>query len=94
MQKARDRARLDLLHATSTKRDKYKGDYTKQAREVKRVALELNLDCPLCGLPLATGGNLHADHIYPELGSESPLQAVHATCNLKKGNRSPKPQAE
>lgn len=90
MKNAADRARLDILHATSTKRDKYKGDYAKQAREVKRVALELNLDCALCGLPLATGGALHADHIYPELGSDSPLQAVHATCNLRKSNRSPK----
>lgn len=88
---ARARARLELVHNTSTKRDKYKGNYKYQARLVKQQALEQGLNCPLCDLPLASGGPIHADHIYPELGSNSPLQAVHASCNLRKGNRPPTP---
>jgi hypothetical protein len=85
---ANKRARLDTLHAVSDKRDKYKGDYAKRAREVKQYALENNLPCPLCGQSLLTGGGIHADHIDPKLGNDSPLQAVHASCNLKKSNRS------
>lgn len=81
------RRRLDMVHATSDKRDKYKGDYGKRARAVKQFAIENNLDCPLCGNPLAIGGGIHADHIDPALGDLSPLQAVHARCNLAKSNR-------
>ena len=86
---AMTRARLKHLPKRPDKRDKYKGNYTKRAKEVKRIALEQGLPCPLCGLPLTTGGQLHADHIYPELGADSPLQAVHASCNIRKGNKSP-----
>jgi len=87
--KARAIARLNEVHNRSTKRDKYLGDYKRQSKLIKQQALEQGLDCPLCGEPLALGGPIHADHIYPELGSSSPLQAVHARCNLRKGNRSP-----
>lgn len=86
---ARSKARLNHLPKSPNKRDKYQGNYVKRAKEVKRLALEQGLPCPLCGLPLTTGGQLHADHIYPELGIDSPLQAVHAACNLRKGNKSP-----
>lgn len=88
--KAKSANRLNILHSISTKRDKYKGDYAKQAKAIKKAALDSNADCPLCGKPLSIGGSIHADHIYPELGADSPLQAVHASCNLRKGNRSPK----
>lgn len=81
------RRRLDVLHATSDKRDKYKGDYGKRAKAVKQYAIENNLNCPLCGYPLATGGAIHADHVDPTLGDQSPLQAVHGVCNLRKSNR-------
>lgn len=81
--------RLNALHNRSDKRQKYKGDYAQKAKAVKQYALENGLNCPLCGLPLANGGSIHADHIYPAMGSLSPLQAVHARCNLKKGNRPP-----
>lgn len=90
---ARSIARLKHLPKSENKRDKYKGDYSRRAKEVKRIALEQNAPCALCGLPLTTGGQIHADHIYPELGVDSPLQAVHAACNIKKGNRPHTPRS-
>lgn len=81
--------RLNMLHETTDNKAKYGGDYRKRAKEIKRLALEQGLDCPICGKPLALGGQIQADHIYPQLGSDSPLQAVHRACNLRKSYRPP-----
>lgn len=86
---ARSKARLNHLPKSPNKREKYSGTYQQRAKEIKRLALEQGLPCPLCGGPLAIGGQIHADHIYPEMGEASPLQAVHAICNIRKGNKPP-----
>lgn len=83
------RKRLDGLPKRPDKRDKYGGSYKSRAKAVKQYALDNNLPCPLCGQPLTVGGIIHADHVYPAMGQASPLQAVHAKCNLSKGNRPP-----
>ncbi len=87
--KARAIQRLNMLHEVTNNKDKYKGDYRKRAREIKELSLQQKLNCGICHKPLANGEKLHADHIYPQLGSESPLRAVHASCNLRKSYRPP-----
>jgi hypothetical protein len=62
----------------------YGGDYRKRAKLVRENATH----CYLCKKPFQPGEDIQADHLYPELGSSSPLLSVHAICNRQKGNKS------
>jgi hypothetical protein len=43
--------------------------------------------CHLCGGAFVVGDNIEADHLYPELGSASPLAAAHRSCNQSRGDK-------
>ena len=60
----------------------YGGDYHANAKATR----ENSTHCYLCGKAFTTGDTIQADHLYPQLGSDSPLAATHAQCNRTKGN--------
>lgn len=62
------------------------------SREEREALVTMqNNTCPLCGQILYIGDEIHIDHIEPlgigGLDESDNLQAVHRTCNLKKGVR-------
>jgi uncharacterized C2H2 Zn-finger protein len=63
----------------------YGGDYTKRAKQVRATAII----CHLCGGGAREGAPWvwEADHLYPELGNNSPLAPAHRVCNQKRGNK-------
>ena len=61
----------------------YGGDYRKKAATVRANAT----NCFMCGGVFKPGDPPQADHLYPELGSFSPLVPMHGGCNRAKGNQ-------
>lgn len=61
----------------------YGGDYKRRAKIVRATAQQ----CHLCGGGAKAGDPWEADHIHPELGSQSVLLPAHRSCNRKRGNR-------
>jgi hypothetical protein len=64
------------------KRELYGGSYKRRARELKQYATH----CHLCGKQFVEGDTIEADHLYPELGNDSPLAPTHRHCNQQRGN--------
>jgi hypothetical protein len=63
----------------------YGGDYKQRAKHVRDTAIV----CHICGEG-ARGGKAwawEADHLYPELGNNSPLAPAHRVCNQKRGRK-------
>jgi len=67
---------------TAKKNFLYGGRYKANARATKATATH----CHLCGKAFQLGDTIEADHIYPELGSDSPLAPAHRKCNSSRGN--------
>ncbi len=65
------------------KRHLYGGTYKTRARHVRQTASV----CHLCGQPFHDNDTIEADHLFPELGHESPLAPAHRHCNQNRGNR-------
>jgi hypothetical protein len=65
------------------KRNLYGGTYKARAAQVRAESTH----CYLCGQPFKEGEPIQADHLYPQLGSDSPLGAAHPVCNREKSNR-------
>ena len=61
----------------------YGGDYRRRANAIKATATH----CHICNKLFEYGDRVEADHIYPELGHESPLAPAHRHCNQKRGNK-------
>jgi hypothetical protein len=72
------------LERKARKAHLYGGDYTQRAKHVRATATI----CHLCGEGAKPGKAWawEADHLYPELGKNSPLAAAHGVCNRKRGN--------
>lgn len=61
----------------------YGGDYLRRARVVRATATA----CHICQKPFKPDDVIHADHLIPALGSDSPLAAAHKYCNESRGNK-------
>jgi hypothetical protein len=63
----------------------YGGDYKARAKHVRDTAII----CHICGEGGRPGSAWvwEADHLYPELGNQSPLAPAHRVCNQKRGNK-------
>ena len=64
------------------KKHLYGGEYHAKAKLIR----ENSTHCYLCGKPFTDGEPIQADHLYPQLGSQSPLGATHPHCNRAKGD--------
>lgn len=62
----------------------YDSMYQHRAKLIRDSAVE----CYLCLNPFTQVDPPEADHLYPALGSSSPLLPAHRTCNNRKGNKS------
>jgi len=65
------------------KRYLYGGNYKAKRAEVLAGATY----CHLCGQAFTQTDQIETDHLYPELGHNSPLAASHRRCNASRGNR-------
>ena len=74
--------KVDTPQRTAKKNFLYGGQYRKKAKQVKQTATH----CHLCGKAFILGDTIEADHVYPELGHESPLAPAHRKCNQARGN--------
>ena len=74
---------IKLQARQAKKQHLYGGDYKARAKLVRATAT----NCYLCGGPFTATDLPEADHLYPELGNQSPLLAAHGVCNRRKGNR-------
>jgi hypothetical protein len=63
-------------------RPHYKGNYAKQAKQVRETATV----CWLCGQGKRLDDPFTADHYYPG-DPTSPLIAAHRSCNSRRGNK-------
>ena len=61
----------------------YGGTYAKRAKQV-RMNAEI---CHICNKGPLGGDPWEADHLNPELGSQSILLPAHRSCNRKRGNK-------
>lgn len=61
----------------------YGGNYKQKAKIVKATPGV----CHLCGDGDRVGDPWEADHVFPQLGHESPLAKAHRSCNRKRGNK-------
>jgi uncharacterized C2H2 Zn-finger protein len=63
----------------------YGPGYTQRAKQVRANATV----CHICGGGGREGSAWvwEADHLYPELGFQSPLAPAHRVCNQKRGNK-------
>lgn len=67
----------------STKERGLGGTHRRAAEKVVQAATE----CAMCGKPPTEADPLTADHIIPRAagGVDSPLRAVHQSCNSRRG---------
>jgi hypothetical protein len=77
--------KVDTTERKAKKRYLYGGDYNAKAKLVR----ENSTHCYLCGKPFTEGEPIQADHLYPQLGSQSPLEGAHPHCNRTKSNKQP-----
>lgn len=75
-------AKVETPERKAKKRYLYGGDYRKRATQVKQQAT----NCYLCGKEFTINDRVEADHVFPELGHESPLAPAHRKCNQQRGN--------
>lgn len=64
------------------KRSLYGYEYQKRSKPIRESAT----NCYLCGDPLPPGG-AQVDHVFPSLGTDSPLAPAHGGCNRKKSGK-------
>lgn len=78
-ERARDRQR------GSTKQRGLGGTHRRAAEKIVKTAAV----CAICGKPPTADDPLTADHTVPRAhgGVDSPLRAVHRTCNSRRGAR-------
>ena len=84
--KAKETKRLSALPKLRDKSLYYNSDYRKQSKLIRESATH----CYLCGKPLEVrDGKLivQVDHVFPTLGTASPLLPSHPQCNRSKGNK-------
>lgn len=72
----------ELDHQRNQRRNHYKGDYKRIAKQVRENAAQ----CWLCGLGTKPDDPWTADHIRPG-DPTSPLAPAHRSCNSRRGNR-------
>lgn len=88
-------ARAELF---DKKVNEFKTKYSAEKRQIKLDAKEMKLllnkqsnKCPICKCPIYFGDEIEIDHIVPlsigGLDERNNLQAVHMSCNRKKGAR-------
>lgn len=61
----------------------YGPNYRRLAPQVKANATL----CHICQQGSKPDDPWEADHLYPELGDQSPLAPAHRSCNQKRGNK-------
>ena len=76
-------ARYNTPERQAKKKFLYGADYKRKRAWVLATATH----CHLCGKAFTQTSEIETDHLYPELGSQSPLAAAHRSCNQQRGNK-------
>jgi hypothetical protein len=79
----REQARTADPIRKAHKAEMYGSRYRKLARALKATATT----CHLCGQGYRPDDPWEADHLYPEMGADSPLAPAHRSCNQSRGNK-------
>jgi hypothetical protein len=61
--------------------------YGRNYKTKRALVLSTATHCHLCQQPFTATDKIETDHLFPELGSASPLAAAHRACNQSRGNK-------